>query len=436
MLTSECVPEVDDRPSLPAMRSSNAVLPPWPVTTFIGTLLIPFSAGVHVGSLWITPHRLLLLVALVPTSLALLTGRGGRLRAIDILFLFHAGWMAVALAAVHGIATGAESGGILAVEAASSYLIAKVYIRESTSFLRTARLLVLATLILPLVTVPESLLGKRILLDLVGRSAPPTADSFRFGLLRASGPFQHPILYGLFTASAFSLCWIVIKSRLYRIVAITGIVVATAVSFSSGAILAIAVQAGLLLWRLATPWLRHRWFVLAAIFVAIAISIQLVSASGALSVFLRYLTFNPQTSYMRLTQWEYGTEEVLRHPFTGLGFNDWRRPSWVPYSIDSFWLVTALKYGLPACLALIAVIALSAIRVGAREGRATGGVASAWVIDVTALAVAATTVHLWGTAFTYFCFFLGMASWVMDKRRAGRLPASRGESKVVLGLSR
>ena len=63
---------------------------------------------------------------------------------------------------------------------------------------------------------PEALTGIHILHDgisgALGGPMAPYIDP-RMGLERTFGPFDHPILYGVFSASAFSLAYFVIAER-------------------------------------------------------------------------------------------------------------------------------------------------------------------------------------------------------------------------------
>ena len=73
---------------------------------------------------------------------------------------------------------------------------------------------------------------------------------------------------------------------------------------------------------------------------------------------ITYLTFNSGTAYWRLHIWNFGSAEVWRNPLFGIGLNDWARPSWMwTASVDNFWLLTAMRYGIPAFLLLVAGIA-------------------------------------------------------------------------------
>ena len=80
--------------------------------------------------------------------------------------------------------------------------------------------------------------------------------------------------------------------------------------------------------------------------------IELGSNQTPVQFYISYFTFDRQTGWFRIWIWEYGSASVLNHPLFGIGFGDWVRPKWMPNSIDNFWLVTAVRHGIPALILL------------------------------------------------------------------------------------
>lgn len=115
-----------------------------------------------------------------------------------------------------GLGQGTQSGGIYVIEFLGSYLVDLIYVRNYEDFLAVARFFVGATCIMVLFTLPEALSGVHILRDgivkVVGGPMAPWTDK-RMGLTRAFAPFDHPILYRMFSAAAFSMAYFVIAER-------------------------------------------------------------------------------------------------------------------------------------------------------------------------------------------------------------------------------
>ena len=90
---------------------------------------------------------------------------------------------------------------------------------------------------------------------------------------------------------------------------ITGLVAITVfTSLSAGALLSVAVQSILIGWDKLTVRVVRRWVILGAITIAAYIVVETVSNRSAFEVFISYLTFNADQSYMRIHIWHYGTE--------------------------------------------------------------------------------------------------------------------------------
>ena len=82
--------------------------------------------------------------------------------------------------------------------------------------------------------------------------------------------------------------------------------------------------------------------------------------------------------------------------------------------MDNFWLVTAVRYGLPALVFLAAAI----ITLALRQARANANNVEvnrhrmAWLAIIIGLAVSGITVHLWNAVFAYFFFLIGTGAWM------------------------
>ena len=111
---------------------------------------------------------------------------------------------------------------------------------------------------------------------------------------------------------------------------------------------------------------------------------------------------------------------VWQNPFIGLGLNDWVRPDWMLFvaSVDNFWLLNAMRYGIPGFLSLLLPVLISVFAVG-RGGADDGAVAKnirlAWVFCMISFSVSLTTVHIWATLYSFFFFLFGSGMWMLHK---------------------
>lgn len=384
----------------------------------------------YLGSVRLSPYRLVLIATFIPCLFAWLFGSVGRIRLPDIFILMAAIWGAIVLVHVHGVEAGLQPAGIFVIETLGSFLLARRYIRDVFAFQRMVRWLVVMVLVLLPFAVYENVTGSPILIQLFGQIFDVHAiapKQPRLGLARAQAIFEHPILFGVVCSSAFALSYYVMGART-RLAGrfITGLVAITVfTSLSAGALLSVAVQSILIGWDKLTVRVVRRWVILGAITIAAYIVVETVSNRSAFEVFISYLTFNADQSYMRIHIWHYGTESVIRHPIFGIGLNEWERPEWLPGSIDNFWLNTAVTYGVTGlfflggaffsvCFGLARLRNLSFQIAEFRKGL---------VISLCGIAVAICTVHLWNASYVLFIFLLGSGMWMFEVRHgvsAGR----------------
>lgn len=392
--------------------------PFWPGLLLL-TLIVPTELSFTMGSLRLTAYRVVLLAAFLPALSRLLGGRAGPVGAVDVLLLLHLILAFAGIAFHHGTGTAVESGGVRLLELGGGFLVARAYVvgeREFRGFV--AMIGFTLCLVAPFVVV-ESLTGEPIAKAWAARLQGGHFYSEvepRFGLHRAYGPFDHPILLGVFAATGLAmLCLPALPrlgaqptSRLPRWAVITGAIC----SMSAGALAALALQTTLLVWERATRRVARRWHIFGALVAAFYMAIDLLSNRSPIHVFLHYLTFNAHTAYYRMTIFDWGMREVWAHPLIGIGFNDWTRPAWMhSASMDNFWLLQAVTFGIPAFLAL-ALATLFALTGGAcidlaRLQRLRTG----WVISMLGMIAAGMTVHFWNSLFVHFALMLGAGIW-------------------------
>ncbi len=396
---------------------------PAAVAMFFLAMMLPTAVSLNLGGLRLSAYRVVLIVMIVPMLVQLLSGQKGRVHIFDVLLFAHCGWALLALIKWGGVDQGIESGGIYIVECAGAYLLGRLYIRSCDDFTAMAHAyvgMVLATLIF---TVPEALTGVHILHDgISGAVGGPKAPFIepRMGLERTFGPFDHPILYGVFCASSFSLAYFVLAQRQLMnfggMAKVAGVVLATFMSASGGPYVVLMMQGFVAGWERVLGTVQGRWAALFSLFAMAYVAIDLFSTKTPFHVFVNYFTFSKQSAYNRILIFEFGSAEVARHPIFGIGLGEWERPLWMSDSMDNFWLATAVRYGLPALLLLLALLLGLVWTVGQRKNLPPDWrrARHAWAFTLFGITVAAATVHLWNALFVLFFFLLGAGAWLLD----------------------
>lgn len=425
------------RPGRRATAATRAAVPQWDrwlITAFLLVLIAPPEAQFELGSLVLSPQRVALMIGLPLALVRVISDPRLGPRLADCFVLAHVVWAAVSLAKVHGINAGSiEAAGSYWLECLGSYLIGRALTRSPAHIYFFARRLLLLVLVLAIFAIPEMLTGRHFIREGFGailgpRSLEGVTD--RFGLTRAFSSFDHPILFGVFCASALGLVWYLTPSRvrlgfprLWRAVA----VVATAfASLSTGPLMACTVQIGLIGWDIVTRGIRWRWWILLGCMAVSYVAIDALSNRDPVTVFISYATFNPQTGYDRKLIWDIGVEQVRLTPLFGIGMNLWTTAPewWHNTSVDNFWLLTTLRYGIPGLLALLAAWALAIRGVVRLPYRPLRPLMMGWLVSFVGVSIAAITVHLWGSAFMLFGFLLGLGVSLGHFRPPARPPTA------------
>lgn len=396
---------------------------PIPVIAYVIAVLIPIM--VQVGPLNLSPLRLMLIIYTPFCLSILLSGRRGKLAATDVFFFLHVFWMAVAFAVVMPSRL-IENIGSAALEFLGGYLIARVYITSSAQLVALIRLVGLVLLILLPFAIYESLTTRPIILDILSKV--PTFSTVgnvlmesRMGLDRVQAVFPHPILFGLFSSLSFTFILIGLKGQIsglkrFVLLVVSGLCVF--LSLSSGALLAVMIQIALIAWNRIFAFTQRRWLILCGLLVAMYIVVDLLSNRTPIEVFMSYATFSPWNAYWRATIFEWGMVNVWGSPIFGIALKDWVRPWWMwSSSVDNFWLVMAMRYGLPGLALVFAGFVAALIRIA--RAKITNDplrqqLRLAAMITFAGLTFTLSTVHVWANIYSFVFFLLGAVMWIAD----------------------
>jgi O-antigen ligase len=405
---------------------------PLPVSLFVVSLIIPWM--IPMGPVIMPVYRLVLAILLLPCVFMWLNGKAGRIRLPDIGLILFCVWAASSLVIAHGVAGAIQPAGVLLVETLGAYLLARCYIRDAASF--RSLILFMAKLIVLLApfAVYEWLTGSKPILAVFSMVFPTVDVTLmvpRLGFWRVQGPFSHSILFGLFCGSTLAMTHLVLgygKSFSSRWLLTTSIAIIAFLSMSSAPIAGIMVQIALTGWALVLNAYPRKWAVLASIALAAFLVVDFGSNQTPIQFYISHFTFDQQTGWYRIWIWNYGSASVLNHPWFGIGFADWARPSWMGSdSIDNFWLVTAMRHGIPAFVLTLASCLWITVTIGLKKGlsQELSIYRTAYLISMVAYFIVGTTVHLWGPPYAWFAFLLGSGTWLLDVKSNEQKPAAQ-----------
>lgn len=403
---------------------------PLPVVLYLLAIVIPI--GFNAGPLFLTLLRTFLLVMVIPLFFRLVSGRLGKLLATDILFLLYIAWATLALAMTSPDQVISQSGSV-GIEFIGGYLTGRAYIRDKGSFIALCRWLTVLVMISMPFSIYEAWTGRPLIVEYIRKIPGLTSVAIvtiegRMGLERVQNVFAHPIHYGLFCSVAFSLCFVALKdvySTSRRLISSLVIMLSGFLALSSGALLAIVLQIALIAWSLIFARIRWRWWLLVGLFALAYLVIDILSTRSPIRVFMSYATFSAHNAYWRGIIFEWGIKNIFGDasvgvpaaPWFGLGMRDWIRP-WFMHSgsMDNFWLVIAVRYGVPGLLFLVVGYSIAIYHVMRRNFDTDSTmlqIRRAWVFTFLGLTFTLCTVFVWTNIYSFVFFMFGAGIWMI-----------------------
>ena len=377
-------------------------------------LLLPpqFNASI-VGSV-IPPYRFFLLLSSV---FVVVSAMRGRLRFTwpDIIIFAATAWICLAMS-ITSVAQQAFTASVAHIaDVGLAYFFARAAIRDLRDLRMFLLLLLPGLLVVGGIMVLEAMTSRHIIQGIASQLTGQEINygsSPRWGLMRAQGPFVHPILAGIFLASFLPLYWLA-GFKWWAKIGGALAALCSVVTISSAALLALFAGAILLGYNWLTERFVNLTWRLFFVFSGLGIfALEYGTNSGAFGVLVRFASINTVSSYTRILIWDYGTKNVAGSPWVGIGYREWDRPQWLGFSIDNYWLLVAMRFGIPAVglillATVIAVVVLSRRSAASRtfDSRAERGVAIALVV----FALALVSVSVWLSAQVWFYMLVGIA---------------------------
>jgi hypothetical protein len=412
----------------------------WPVTLFFLALLVPWV--IELGPMRMSLYRFVLVGMIGPCIWKWARGDAGPIRVTDLALIGYCFWCSMSIIVIHGPAYAVQPAGILWIETMGSYLLGRCFIRSADDFFRVVQFLFRIVVALLPFALFEALTGRNILLELFAAVGPTMRDNYmepRWGMRRVQSVFEHPILFGVFCASIFALTHNVLgygKSFVGRWARSVPVAFAALLSLSAGPITALFGQVMLLGWNWALRGFAGRWKLLMSAGALAYFPLELLSNRSVPVIFISIFAFDEASARVRVDIWGYGSASALKHPLFGLGFNDWVRAPWMSSSIDMFWIIDAVRHGIPAELlmataffAVFLSVAFHKVSDERIESYRLG-----YLITMMGFFLAGWTVYFWNATYVCFMFLLGAGAWILDTgassgRANGKPSASRNPSQ-------
>jgi hypothetical protein len=429
-------------------------------TLFRGRLLVAivvvlFIPGIFMiaGSV-LSPYRVLLLGIFPWLLWRWLTMRPC---VVDFLVLASATWTVLALVKNHGLGVGPRAV-ISFVEFFGAYLIGRILITNASEYKRFFKILAIAFAVLLPFALLEMVTGFNLLrrvFDIIF-TIPARQHNLgmRLGLVRAQGTLEHPILWGLVATIGVANGFYIWRQNLVKALGVSGFYTfMVGTSLSSGPLLSVFAQACFIAWDRLLFFMRFRWVVLVFLALMALMLLKILAQFHVLDFVLDNFTFSKTSADGRLVVFDYGMMEVMKHPVFGIGLNDWTRP-WYragKSSFDNFWLLEAMRYGLPTFGFLALAWVGGALRIATQRTLTPEeqDCRRGYLIALAGLTITLGTVYIWNATCIFVWIYLGAGAWFYmskepreetqdEETRARRAAQGRGgvRGKPATGVAR
>jgi hypothetical protein len=405
----------------------------WPLSAPIVIRLIvisnflPEQLSFFIAGMRLTLTRVIL-IAVTPLLVMRLGAKvaAGRYRfVLSDLFVPVAGvWMVLALAETDDLPSALSHGGPIALEFCVGYMATRVLLSQHGHALSFANLLcgvlTVVALLGPLDLLTGQFVTRGLASSLTGYPVPFADNLFRFGLLRATGPLEHSILFGIACASGLLVAVAVpVRCRVFVVVACA---LGAMASICSAAIQGIFIGLALLAYNRILARVRLRWFFLITVMAA-GFGLIFIVIGEPFRFIFNHLILDVESGYYRLYTWQKAGEFLGQSPWFGIGFATPDADD-IPASVDSVWLWSALRFGVPGSvligLSIIGAASLSTSGARVRLTPAETSLGRILGVLIFLLVFWGFTVDFWGSDWVLIALLAGVRAHLGELGRLGR----------------
>ena len=305
-------------------------------------------------------------------------------------------------------------------EFTGGYLVGRTLIRNRTDHKNYFRYLTIVFAVLAPFAVLEMLTGFNMMRTIAEYvfTVPPRQGNLdhRFGMTRAMGTLEHPLTWGLIASMCVANVFYIYRERLFAALGRTGFFVfMTFTSLSTGPLLSVACQLGLIAWDRALAFLRFRWLLLVYLALFGVLLLRIGGEFQIREVIVNDISYAKASAEVRLIVWDYGLMEVKRHPVFGLGLNDWTKPWWRAdkTSFENFWLGQAMRFGLPSFFFLALAWGITFARIAMQKTLSPeeADYRRGYLIALTGLTLVLFTTGPWNSSTVLLMIYVGAGGW-------------------------
>jgi hypothetical protein len=351
----------------------------------------------------------------------------GRYRfVLSDLFVPLAGlWMFIGPTVNNDFSDTLVHSGPVALEFMMSYFSTRVFLSCNEQSLTLVSFLCLVISFVALDGLLDTATGRLFTRDLVDQvtgyfiNENGGTDLYRFGLRRAAGPLEHPILFGF--TSAIGFLFAVSIDMPWRKFCMAACAIGVVIAFSSAPEQAMIMGLGLLAYSRIFVHVRRKWLLFSIAPLVTVVALFLITPTPFGHVF-DLVTIDPGTAYYRLYIWQSVGPAILQNPLFSVLESTYDYQG----SIDSVWLVLSLAYGMPCSiltgLSMVGACSLATDHFRARLSQAEERLGTTLGIEIFLIIFMGFTVHFWGSAWITVGLLVGVRAHLGE---LGRLNLDR-----------
>ena len=419
--------------------TQSQTFPMWLLLT--GLLLIPASLNIHLSGdgLKFTPGRAVLALLLLP-SLLMLFRRSRHFIASDLFVFLASTWMVGSRLPYDGLNHSAAAA---ALELFGGYFAGRAYFYGPRALKDFLRIFKVAIFLVVSIAVLDPLFRQNVVqvaVSIITQTPVPIPNQERFGIIRAASTIEMAELYGTVCCAAGSIFLFLESNRSARLFWAGLAFFGCLLSLSSGPILAFAIIIASYMYDLLLRQYSWRWKLVTAALALFLLLLSIVT-QRPVSWLLSHLTLDPSTGYFRLYVFDYIAQQINASPLVGYGFGSVGDDAFLSnVSVDSVWLVTGMRYGIPMVV-LLFLANLTAYASLVTRGRRRiadpfmARAATGFTQVIIVFMLVGITVHFWNATWMLWMVCLGIRGSIKEWQRYGT-PAMVNQSRLPVPAPR
>jgi hypothetical protein len=391
-----------------------------------GILLIPASVNIHLSGdgLKFTSGRAVIALLLLP-SLFTLFRSSRHFIASDLFVFLAATWMVGCRIPDDGLN---QSAAAAALELFGGYFVGRAYFygpRALKDFLRIFKVVIFLVITIAAL---DPLLGQNVVqvaVSIITQTPVPIPNQERFGIVRAASTIEMAELFGTVCCAAGSIFLFLESSKSARYFWAGLSFFGCILSLSSGPILAFAIIISSYVYDLLLRQYAWRWKLVNGVLALFLLMIFIVT-ERPVSWLLSHLTLDPSTGYFRMYVFQYIAQQINQSPLVGYGFGSVGDDAFLSnVSVDSVWLVTAMRYGIPMAILLFLanLMAYTSLLMSRARGRSAdpfmAKAATGFTQVIMVFMLIGITVHFWNATWMLWAVCLGIRGSIKEWQRYG-----------------